>query len=47
MIIPGCHSGKLYRGGQGGLSQCRGDEFNQDCKDIVDLRGCDDNSLFQ
>ena len=65
MVIPGCHSGKLKRGSDGGvcqqrdddgaclnmrgtisqLSYCEEDDYD-DCN-FVDMRGCDDNSLFQ
>ena len=48
MVIPGCHSGTINRGGNGGISICRLGKFQDidDCK-IADMRGCyDANSLF-
>ena len=65
MVIPSCHSGKLGRGGDGGVCKQRDDdgaclnmrgttspvsyceeEDPDDCN-FVDMRGCDDNSLFK
>ena len=44
MVIPGCHSGKLNRGSIGALSRCE-EEDDDDCN-FVDMRGCDDHTLF-
>ena len=41
MVIPGCHSGKLYRGGKGGICEQKDDDGS-----CLNMRGCDDNSLF-
>ena len=45
MVIPDCNSGIVTgRGGTGGIPECRADqdELSEDCRDVVDLRGCTD-----
>ena len=42
MVIPGCNSGNLNRGGDGGVCHERGNDGA-----CLKMRGCDDNSLFK
>jgi hypothetical protein len=42
MVIPGCHSGKVNRGGDGGVCPQRIDDGG-----CLNMRGCSGNGLFQ